>query len=153
MGKSNRRNMNGEETRFKIGNTAAEKWTIENSSEVFEKMYDNACKDSSILCFSDACFSVEMRDSHIDYLIKKFPVLENLKRDIQKRIVSRINKGALEQEYQATAAIWRQKMLGERETTETINTTTNINIDLNEEQKQEALNRVKKGLNEFEDYE
>lgn len=145
--------MNGEATRFKIGNKAAEKWVEDDVLDLFEKMYKNACEDSNILCFSDACYSVKMRDSHIAYLVKKFPVFENSKQDIQKRIVSRINKGALSQEYQATASIWRQKMLGERETTETINTTTNINVDLNEEQKQEALNRVKKGLNEFEDYE
>ena len=145
--------MNGEDTRFKIGHTAAEKWTEDESVELLEKMYQNSCNDTEILCFSDACYSVKTRDSMIDYLIKKFPVLEKLKGDIRKRIVSRINKGALNQNFHATAAIWRQKMLGERETTETINTNTNINVDLNEEQKKEALDTIKKSLNEFKDYE
>ena len=145
--------MNGEETRFKPGNKAAEKWTEWEIEHVFEKMYLNACQDEKILCFSDACKSVDFRDSHIDYFIKKFPVFENTKKDIQKRIVSRINKGALEGDYHATAAIWRQKMLGEREVQHVEQTNTNLNVDLNDQERAEALARVKNGLKEFDDYE
>jgi len=103
------------ETRFKIGNKAAEKWTEEEVYKLFEEMYVNVSEDDEILCFSDACLSVGYRDSHVDYFITKFPVFEIHKKDVKKRIVSRINKEALQNNYNPTASIWRMKQLGERD--------------------------------------
>ena len=80
---------------FEIGNKEAEKWTEDEVYSLMEQMYENANVDSEILCFSDACNSIGYRDSHVDYFLKKFPVFEDHKKDIQKRIVSRVNKGAL----------------------------------------------------------
>lgn len=102
-------------TRFETGNKEAEKWTEEEVYKLFEDMYENAKSDDAILCFSDACLSVGYRDSHVDYFIKKFPVFEVHKKDVKKRIVSRINKEALQNNYNPTASIWRMKQLGERD--------------------------------------
>ena len=103
---------------FELNNKAAEKWTEDEVFALLEQMYLNANSDNEILCFSDACNSVGYRDSHIDYFIKKFPVFEAHKKDIQCRIVSRVNKGALTNKMNATAAIWRSKQLGEKDKSE-----------------------------------
>jgi hypothetical protein len=105
--------MNGIETRFKIGNKEAEKWTFEEVEKLFEKMYDLALTDSSILSFQGACLAVNYRSSHVDYFIKKFPVFENTKKDIQNVIVNRVNEGALKGTLVSTPAIFRMKQLGE----------------------------------------
>ena len=105
--------MNGEATRFKEGNKAAEKWTLNEVEKVMDEMRDNAMEDKRILCLQDAIHSVSLYSSSLNYLIDKFPVFENIKKDIQDIITARINKGALEGDYQPTAAIWRMKQLGE----------------------------------------
>lgn len=79
----------------------------------FLEMYRNAENDDEILCFQDACKSIGWRSSKVDYWVHKIPVFENLKKDIQNIIISRINKGALTSNLQATASIWRMKQLGE----------------------------------------
>ena len=148
--------MNGEATRFKTNNKAAEKWTFEEAENAFEailkKARDEGCK---WLCIQEAVLDNKDMMPHrtFYYLLEKFPVLRDYKKELNDIILSKVNRGTMEGEYPSAPGIWRMKMLGERETTETINTTTNINVDLNEEQKEEALNRVKDGLNEFKDYE
>lgn len=121
-------------TRFKIGNKDAEKWTEEEVLDKLEEMYDNSSNDDNILCFKDACISVGYRDSHIDYFFKKFPVFEFYKKDIQSVIVSRINRNALRNKFNATAAIWRMKQLGEKDTAEVKQTNVNYNAELTKEE-------------------
>lgn len=84
--------------------------------EKFCVMLDNAIKDDNILCFWDACQSVGWLASTVAYYVKRTPILEGLKKDIQLAIDSRINKEALTGNFNATAAIWRSKMLGNSET-------------------------------------
>jgi len=123
--------MGANDTSFKEGNKDAEKWTKDNVTELLTEMYNNADTDNNILCFSDACKSVGYRDSHIDYLIKKFPVFEDFKRDIQKAVVRRINKGAILGDFNPTSCIWRMKQLGEvDQSNQNINMTGNINIPI-----------------------
>lgn len=105
--------MNGEETRFKIGNKAAEKWTEEETEKIMFQMLENAKTNNEILCFQDAVLSVELYPSSINYLINKFPVFKDIKEDIGGIIIARVNKGALKGDYNPTASIWRQKQLGE----------------------------------------
>jgi len=138
--------MNGEETRFKIGNKVGEKWTKDDVYELIENMYTNTEKDVEILCFSDACMSVGFRDSHFDYLMKKFPVFESTKKDIQKRIVSRINKAALNNDKNVTASIWRMKQLGETDKVENHNINEDITQELTEEERKERIKALKKKL-------
>lgn len=98
---------------FEENNKAAEKWTLEASIEAFEKMLSNAKSDKDILCYNDACQSINMRYTTAEYLCIKHPVLDDFKKDIQMAIVSRINKGSLTGDYVPTPAIWRMKQLGE----------------------------------------
>ena len=107
--------MNGEETRFKPGNKAAEKYDAETARQLLEEAFLNAFKDDKILCVQDAFFSIDMRPTTAHYLIKKFPELEDIKKDINDIIISRINKKALAGDYNATASIWRFKQLGEKD--------------------------------------
>jgi len=107
--------MNGEKTRFKAGNKAAVK-SPKIVIRKFKEMYENAKKDNTILCFQDACMSIEWRSSKVDYWVNKLPVFENIKKDIQNIITSRINKAALEGDYNPATSIWRMKQLGERDT-------------------------------------
>lgn len=104
---------------FEIGNKAAEKWTEAEVKKTIEQMRENAHKDSEILCLQDAIFSVDLYSSGLNYLIDKFPVFENIKKDIQDIIISRINKGALKGDLTPSPAIWRMKQCGEKDKVET----------------------------------
>ena len=92
------------------------------------EMYENAKKDPKIRCFHDACQSIGWRDSKVDYWIKKIPIFETLKKDIQKAIVSRINNGGLDGNFQPAMSIWRMKQLGEVDSKE-------INQNVNDQRK------------------
>ena len=107
--------MNGEATRFKIGNKAAEKWTEDEVEKKMFQMLENAKNRSDILCFQDAVLSVDLYPSSINYLINKFPVFNSIKEDIGSIIIARVNKGALQGDFNPTASIWRQKQLGEKD--------------------------------------
>jgi len=100
---------------FEEGNNAAEKWTEEEATKMFQIIYDNAEADSNILCIQDAFLAIPMRGSTFYYLIEKFPVLDKFKKDIQDVIISRVNKEALRNKFNSTASIWRMKQLGERD--------------------------------------
>ena len=101
---------------FDIGNKAAEKWNEENVKELIENMRDNAKDDKEILCLQDAIHSVDLYSSGLNYLIKKFPVFESIKKDIEDLILARINKGALLGDFNPASGIWRMKQLGEKDT-------------------------------------
>lgn len=81
----------------------------------FSEIIKNAKQSEDILCFQDACLSIGWRSSKVEYWTKKIPVFENLKKDIQDIIISRINKNALNNKFNATASIWRMKQLGEKD--------------------------------------
>lgn len=99
---------------FQKGNKAAAK----NPKIVlrkFREMLENAKKDDNILCFQDACASINWRDSKVAYWCNKLSVFETFKKDIQNVIISRINRESLRNNFNSTASIWRQKQLGERD--------------------------------------
>ena len=100
---------------FKHGNQAAATWTEEAAVNLLLSMCDFAMHDDDVLCFTDACVKSGYSPSHVAYLVKRFPVLEDIKKDVQNYIASRINKGALTGGYVATPAIWRMKQLGEKD--------------------------------------
>jgi hypothetical protein len=79
----------------------------------FKEMLYNAENDDTILCFQDACKSINWRDSKVNYWCRIIPIFATLKTDIQNRIISRINKNALNNDFNATSSIWRMKQLGE----------------------------------------
>lgn len=108
--------MNGIETRFKIGNQAAEKWNEEEVEKVMFKMLTNAHSDDEILSLQDAILSVELYSSSLNYLVNKFPVFKNIKNDINDVIIARLNKGGLKGDFNPTIVVWRSKQLGEKDT-------------------------------------
>lgn len=101
-------------TSFKPGNKMAQK-SPKIVVRKFNQMLENAKNDDEILCFQDACMSVGWRSSKVAYWTAKLPVFENLKKEISAIITARINKNALRGDFNATASIWRMKMLGESE--------------------------------------
>lgn len=101
-------------TSFKNGNKAAKKNPRQVVIKFFE-MLEYAKKDDDVLCFQDACAKINWRDSKVDYWVKKNPVFELLKKDVQNAIIRRINKGALTNKFNSTASIWREKQLGEKD--------------------------------------
>jgi hypothetical protein len=107
--------MNGEETRFKHGNKAAEKWTIELAKEVFSHMLEYTQKNNNVLSVQQAYIDYGIPCVTYYYLLEKFPELEPFKKGINDTIISRVNKGALEGDYNPTAGIWRMKQLGEKD--------------------------------------
>ena len=82
----------------------------------FKEMYENSLNDKDILCFQDACLSIGWRPTKVDYWVNKMPIFEDIKKDIQDVIVSRINGKGLKGDYNATMCIWRSKQLGEKDT-------------------------------------
>ena len=95
----------------------------------FLEMLKKSIENDDILCFQDAYMSVGWRGSKVDYWIKKIPILESFKRDIQNVIVARINRKSLQGTFNSTASIWRMKMLGEYEV-QKVEQTVNSNIDI-----------------------
>lgn len=114
----------------------------------FIEMINNSMSDDDILCFQDACISVEWRPSKIDYWVNKIPVFEDIKKDIQNIIISRVNKNALKMKFNATAAIWRMKQLGEKDSSDlNFNTNTGLTINVDSKKKEKKINDM---LNEID---
>jgi len=106
--------MSRESTQFKPGNKAAAK-SPKVVFRKFKEMYLNAQIDNEILSYEDACASIGWRDSKCNYWSNKITVFATLKNDIQAAIRRRINKGALNNDFNPTASIWRMKQLGEKD--------------------------------------
>lgn len=125
---------------FQKGNTLAKK-SPKVVIRKLQEMYDNALHNETVLSFQDACFSVGWRPSKIAYWTSTYHVFELFKKDIQDAIIARVNKKALTNEFNATASIWRQKQLGERDE-QHINTTgsTKTEITVSSPEAQEELN-------------
>jgi hypothetical protein len=93
-----------------------QKYTEEEVREIFIKAQENAENDPEILCLEDAIFSTGMPYSTYYWYSAKSEDLEQIKNDTKKAIIRRINSGTLLNRMNATAGIWRSKMLGESET-------------------------------------
>jgi hypothetical protein len=145
--------MNGEATRFKPGDKAAEKWTEEEAYKAFMGMFEYTISNEDIVSVQQAYLDYKMPSATYYYLTNKFPYLESIKRGISDIIISRVNKGAITNNMNSTACIWRMKQLGETDKQEVKTVNTNLNVELDDKEREEAIKRVKKGLNEFEDYE
>jgi hypothetical protein len=122
--------MNGEETRFKIGNKAAEKWTLKDAEDSFNKMLEFTISNDDVVSVQQAYIDFEMPCVTYYYLLKKFPELERIKKGINDIIISRVNKGAINNELNPTACIWRMKQLGERDKQDVDHTTKGESISM-----------------------
>jgi len=104
---------------FEKGNKAAEKWTEAETHDLFINVFHMVQADEDVLSLHDvrllAMTEHKIPFSTFDYLVKKYPVLVDIKKAIASTIISRINKHSLKGDYNATASIWRFKQLGERD--------------------------------------
>ena len=118
-----------EKTQFKKGNRDAEKWSIEKAEKEFMKALNYAESNRECLCIEDAIYFTNIPYSTFYDLAKKNTVLENIKKDIARAILRRINKKGLNGEFNATMSIWRLKQLGEEDVTKTDVTTKGKEIN------------------------
>lgn len=104
-------------TKFKEGNKAAEKWTEKESVEIFEKLYQQARTNDTVLSIDDIILyakdTLNLPSRTFFYLVNKFAVLQSLKEDINSAIRAKINRKGLTGDFNPTMCIWRQKQLGE----------------------------------------
>ena len=97
------------------GNQYTRKWEIEELTELFLKGLEFAETNKKCYCLADAIYHTEIPYSTYDYYAEKEHVLGLIKKDTMICITRRINKGALEGDYNPASSIWRMKQLGEKD--------------------------------------
>lgn len=122
--------MNGMSTRFKIGNKAAEKWNEEEAVKVFEDLYEFTKERKDIVSIQEAYIEFGITPTNYYYLSSKFSVLKDIKNGMNDIIIARVNKGAINQEMNPTACIWRMKQLGEQDKKEIDHTSKGESISI-----------------------
>lgn len=111
---------------FKIGDKAAEKWTLEDATKSMEKVLTSA--KAGARSIQEAILDAGLYSSGFYYLLEKFPILESYKKDVNDIIVNTINKGGLDGDYNPAMSIWRMKQLGEKDKQEIEQTTKVIKV-------------------------
>ena len=71
-----------------------------------------------------------MMPNYAAHLVNRFAVLEDYKKAINDRVISRINQEALKGDYNPTAGIWRMKQLGEKDTQHQDHTTKGESLNV-----------------------
>ena len=130
-----------EKTQFKKGNRDAEKWSLEKAEELFNKAYEYALTNKDCLCVEDAIYHSGMPYSTFYDLAKKNAVLENIKKDIARAILRRINKKGLQGDFNPAMSIWRLKQLGEQDKQVIEQNTTTT--ELTSEERKERIEALK----------
>lgn len=98
-----------------VGNQYTRKYTLEEALPLFEKAREYARINDDCLCVQDAVKEANIPSRTFYDLCDQFDVLQDIKRDINDFVISRVNRGALKGDYNATAGIWRMKQLGEKD--------------------------------------
>jgi hypothetical protein len=130
-----------EKTQFKKGNRDAEKWSIEDAEKLFLKALEFANDSDECLCVEDAIHHSKIPYTTFYDLAKKHTVLNNIKKDINKAILRRINKKGLKGDFNPAMSIWRLKQLGEVE--KQVVEQQNTNIELTAEERKERIEALK----------
>jgi hypothetical protein len=97
------------------GNQYTRKWNIEELITQFEIGLEYAKTNKNCLCLADAIAQTNVPYSTYDYYAEKEEVLGFIKRDTMVEVTRRINKGALQGDYNPASSIWRMKQLGEKD--------------------------------------
>ncbi len=113
-------------------NRYAQMYTEDEALNLFKDMFEFS-KTDDCLCVQDAFLHVGMPCSTFYYLIKVRQELEDIKKDIDAQVISKVNKGALTGDFQPTASIWRMKQLGESDKQEILQTNINTSPPTPEE--------------------
>ena len=127
------------------GNRYAERNSIEEWNNIFEKIYDNAVK-GEYNSLQDAFMSNDIRPSTMRFLCLRHKELSSLKKDIGEAIIRSINDKALfiDNRVSPAIAIWRMKQLGETE--KQVIENTNTVIELTAEERKERIEQLKNKL-------
>jgi len=115
--------------RFKKGNRDAEKWSLKDAEKIFLIALDFANDNDECLCVEDAIHHTKIPYSTFYNLAKKHSVLEDIKKDINRAVLRRINKGGLLAEFNPAMSIWRLKQLGEQDVSKTDITTNGKDVN------------------------
>ena len=124
------------------GNRYAERNSIEEWNNIFEKIYDNAVK-GEYNSLQDAFMSNDIRPSTMRFLCSRHKELSSLKKDIGEAIIRSLNDKALfiDNRVSPAIAIWRMKQLGETE--KQVIENTNTVIELTTEERSERIQQLK----------
>ena len=101
-----------------IGNKYGQKYSEEDAMVLFIKAAEYAKADDNCLSVQDAVIHIDIPHSTFYDLALRHKALDNIKKEINNLVIARINRGALLNKMNATAAIWRSKQLGEVDKTE-----------------------------------
>lgn len=132
---------------FQQSNKDAEKWTKEEALEVFEQLYELAATSDDILSIADVNLYAKkhfnLPRSSFYYLVKKFNVLDDIKKDINDAIISKINRKGLNGDFNPTMSIWRMKQLGESDPdkVKNINLIDSLKIEIVEDDESEDTDK------------
>ncbi len=123
--------MSSKDTQAKPGNTLAEIYSEQEAVELFETLILEAI-DNDYYSIQEVL--IENRDliaySTFYHLIKRFPVLEPKKKELDAVIMARCNRGAMVKDLSTPMAIWRLKQLGEVDKIEQEITQKNIIVEV-----------------------
>ncbi len=128
------------------GNKYAEKYPLEVAKDKFLEILEYAKTKDDCYSLQDAVLNCGMPLSTYDLKAKEHPELGSLKNDTKGWLTVRINYGTLKGDFNPSAGIWRQKMLGERE----IPATQHI-VNTNIEHKPLTAEEIKKKQEEIDD--
>jgi len=124
------------------GNRYAERNSIKEWNNIFEKIYDNAVQ-GEYNSLQDAFMSNDIRPSTMRFLCLQHKELSSLKKDIAEAIIRSLNDKALfiDNRVSPAIAIWRMKQLGETE--KQVIENTNTVIELTTEERSERIQQLK----------
>ena len=114
-------------TSFDVGNKAAEKWTLSETTILFDKAIDLSKK---AITLTDIAIELDLYPNIFDYLVEKFPEFISKKKEILKHIENNTYKGALNGDFVPSVAIFGLKNNhGWKDRTETDITTNGKEIN------------------------
>lgn len=131
------------------GNRYTQKYTEEQALILFVEAANYAITNNNCLSVQDAVIHIDIPHSTFYDLAQKHKVLDNIKKEINNAVIARINKGALTNKMNSTAAIWRSKQLGESDKQEILQTNTVDAIkELPTKERKQRIKELYKKINE-----
>lgn len=131
------------------GNKYAQIYTLEGWIDKLNEIYDDAC-NGNIWSIQEAWMKHNVKPSSVKWWIRKEKKLSAIKEDINDVIIAVLNRKLLEGDMNTAGAIFRMKMLGEREKQEIVN--TNVNLNTSPITKEE-IDNIKKEIENNKDFD
>jgi len=110
------------------GNRYAERHSVKEWIELFEKVYEKALT-GKYLRLAEAYMDFDIRPSTYKFLVNQHKELASIKEDTKEAIANKINKKGLNGDFNPAMSIWRLKQLGEEDVTKTDVTTKGKEIN------------------------